>query len=104
MNTEFPQTGEYWHCHHDVLHEWVTDYQERVDYIKADKPKEEIETRLKWFTPVERLPESYGKARKAYVKAWEAYVKAREARDWKKLHDEQHKGCPYDFEKGTLFP
>jgi len=50
-------TGIYWHCHHDIICEYVYDYQERVDYIKKEKPKNEIKTRLKLFKPVKvKLP------------------------------------------------
>ena len=72
----------YWHIHHEILLEETTDIQERIDYIKANKPEKEIPLRLKLMTPVlhpEKLPASFRKARKAYYKAGEAYDKVREA-------------------------
>ena len=53
-------SGMYFHCHHDVLCEWVYDYQERVDYIKNHKPKNEIETRLRLFKKVKGIPSKTG--------------------------------------------
>jgi len=91
------KTGFAFHCHHDTLFEYVTDYDERVRYIKEDKPEREQELRLKLFKiiPDDRLPtklvkawetcvkarEAYDKAGTAYVKAWEACDKARETYD-----------------------
>jgi tetratricopeptide (TPR) repeat protein len=81
----------YWHIHHEILIEETTNIQERIDYIRANKPEKEIPLRLKLMTPVlhpEKLPssfrkawEAYDKAREAYIKAWEAYIKAREVYD-----------------------
>ena len=81
----------YWHIHHEILIEETTNIQERIDYIRANKPEKEIPLRLKLMTPVlhpEKLPssfrkarEDYDKAREAYCKAWEAYDKAWEAYD-----------------------
>lgn len=108
--------GIFWHVHHDTLLEWSDNIQERIDYIKKEKPKHEIETRLKLLKPVKgRLPaefvkaeksydksrKAYHKAREAYNKAYEAYDKAREAYDkafekHKKEIEELHKkecGC-----------
>ena len=90
-------SGFAFHCHHGTLFEWVTDYDERVGYIKENKPREEVELRLKLFRmiPEDRIPkellkaeearykaeEAYYKAREAYSKTLEAYYKAREAYD-----------------------
>ena len=49
----------YWHIHHEILLEETTDIQERIDYIRANKPEKEIPLRLKLMTPVlhpEKLP------------------------------------------------
>ena len=82
------KSGYAFHVHHDKLVEFCSDYDERVEYIKKDKPKAEQELRLRLFQiiPMNRLPqplikarEAYGKAREACNKAWEAYGKAREA-------------------------
>ena len=72
-------SGFAFHCHHDKLVEFVTDYQERVDYIKHEKPIEEQKTRLGLFKmiPTDRLPdrlyqagEAYAEARADLGKAW----------------------------------
>ena len=58
----------YFHIHHSGdLIEWSANIKERIAYIKAQKPAEEIETRLKWMTPVQgKLPKSVGAARAEY--------------------------------------
>ena len=84
----------YWHIHHEILIEETTNIQERIDYIRANKPEKEIPLRLKLMTPVlhpEKLPSSFRKA-------WEAYDKAREAYrpQIEKLHKEEHPDCPWN--------
>ena len=75
-------SGMFWHIHHDVLCEWTNDIQERIAYIRKEKPIDEIETRLKLMKPVKgELPDKFVKALKARKKAWEAYDKAWEARN-----------------------
>ena len=72
------------HCHHDILAEYCYDYDERVAYIKSDKPKNEIETRLKLFKilPKKALKETpiawqeADKARREAYKAWREADKA----------------------------
>jgi len=74
------KAGFYWHGHHNMLLERCYDPQERIDYIKKHKPADEVETRLRWMTPVEgKLPRVVIEAGKAYCKAGKAYHKAREA-------------------------
>ncbi len=89
------RSGLAFHVHHEQLIEFCYDYDERVKYIKENKPKEEIPLRLKLLQiiPDSKIPgrdsreyeayvkarEAYGKADEAYVKADEAYVKAHEA-------------------------
>ena len=49
------QTEEiyYWHIHHDTLMEKATEpIQNRIDYIKNHKPKDEISTRIRLLKPV----------------------------------------------------
>ena len=83
------KSGFYWHVHHDVLFEYCYNYDERVNFIKANKPKKEIPVRLNLMQPVKgKLPEEVvktrkacGKAQEAFDKAWEAYGKASEAYD-----------------------
>ena len=78
----------YWHVHHhEVLCEALTEpIQNRIDYIKSSKPKDEVATRLRCMTPVlhpERLPVKWVKAdakrREAGAKWSEADAKRREA-------------------------
>src|SRR3990172_4654201 len=86
----------FWHIHHEVLLEWSDDIQERIDFIQAEKPKHEVEIRLRLLKPVQgALPpklvkagdardkayDANAKARDAYDKARDAYVKAGDARD-----------------------
>ena len=88
------KSGLAFHCHHDVLFEYVYDYDERVRFIKKNKPRDEEKLRLKLFKliPDELMPgrdspeyRAYDKARKAYNKARETLDKAGEAYDkaWK---------------------
>ena len=106
-------TEFFWHIHHTILVEPLTEpLENRVEYIKAEKPKWEVETRLRLMQPVKgRLPETYVKAWEAYVKAWEAYNKAREAYDKAReacmpeieaLHSAECLNCPWNGE--TIFP
>ena len=75
-----------WHIHHETLLEFTTEpIENRITYIKSDKPAYEIETRLRLLKPVKgKLPtavveagEAYGKAWEACREAWEAYTKAK---------------------------
>jgi hypothetical protein len=94
--------GMFWHCHHDRLCEYVWDYQERVDYIKNNKPKNEIETRLKLFKKIKgKLPkkweEAYAKWKEACAKWEEVDVKweevgAKYLPELEKLHKKEC-GC-----------
>ena len=72
----------YWHIHHEILLEETTDIQERIDYIRTNKPEKEIPLRLKLMTPVlhpEKLPARFRRASEACFKAWEALGKESEA-------------------------
>src|SRR3989337_1265864 len=71
----------YWHIHHkDFLLEWSDDIQERIDFIQAEKPKHEVEIRLRLLKPVQgALPPKLVKAGDARDKAYDANAKARDA-------------------------
>jgi len=71
-------SGFAWHCHHDILYEWVTDYAEREKYIRKHKLAAERELRLRLFRmiPLGKVPVSLDKARAAYDQARDAYYKA----------------------------
>src|SRR3990172_7382236 len=75
----------FWHIHHEVLLEWSDDIQERIDFIQAEKPKHEVEIRLRLLKPVQgALPPKLVKAGDARDKAYDANAKARAAfgKDW----------------------
>ena len=105
----------YWHVHHEILCEPLTEpIQTRIDYIKANKPEYEVETRLRLLKPVqhpESLPkewkEACAKRDEAYAKWDEAYAKWDEANakclpEIEKLHKEECPNCPWNGE--TIFP
>ncbi len=114
-------SGYAFHCHHDQLVEFVTDYQERVDYINKVKPPEERKLRLELFKMISSnlLPfdcDEAGKAcdeaRKVYDEAWKACDEAWKACDeagkacdearkvyddyFIELHEELCPHCPWD--------
>ena len=95
-----------WHVHHDRLLEPLTEpIGNRIAYIKANKSKHEVETRLRLLKPVKgRLPWEVVKAWEAYGKAWEAYGKAvlDHKDEIEALHREECPNCPWDGE--TIFP
>ena len=71
----------YWHLHHDILIENLTEpLKNRIYFIKTEKPKEEIETRLRLFKKV-----------KAKNKDW---PNTREG--WEKLHKKECPNCPWN--------
>ena len=68
--------GFYWHVYHDGLLDWCWDYEERVAYVKANKPEREQELRLRLLQPVKgQLPKPFIQAGVACEKAWVAYRK-----------------------------
>ena len=72
------KSGLAFHCHHEVLVEYVWDYDERVDYIKRNKLASEVDLRLRLFQliPTSKLPDELNKALAEYDKAWAEYDKA----------------------------
>ena len=50
-----PETGFFWHVHHDTLFEWCYSHSSRVRHIHA-KPSYEVKRRLKLFKPIRPLP------------------------------------------------
>ena len=80
--TEF-KTKFYWHIHHKVLVEALTEpIENRIKFIKEHKPEHERELRLRLLKPVTgNLPNDVIEARKALVKARKALDKAGEALD-----------------------
>src|SRR3989304_4644257 len=93
----------YWHIHHkDFLLEWSDDIQERIDFIQAEKPKHEVEIRLRLLKPVQgALPPKLVKAGDARDKAYDANAKARDAYD--KARDAYVKAGDAHVKAGAAF-
>jgi hypothetical protein len=112
MQKQDTKHGFFWHIHHKTLLEWSDDIDERIDYIKSDKPEEEVETRLRLMKPVQgELPKEVFESGKAYDEAWKALDEARKA--WEEalqrnkgvieeLHRKECPNCPWDGK--TIFP
>ena len=100
----------YWHIHHNILMELLLEpIENRIKYIIENKPKEEIELRLRLLKPVKgKLPTMFIAAREACDKAREAYDKAREAETYNEARkayekageasDEARKACREEIE------
>ena len=96
----------YWHIHHDTLAEFATEpIENRIAYIKAEKPTHERETRLRLLKPMSAeataLLAEYEKVQQA---AWAEYEKVRQAA-WEPLgaiHKIECPNCPWDGK--TIFP
>ena len=106
-------TEFYWHVHHERLCEVLTEpIQNRIDYIKSSKPKNEVKTRLRLLKPVqhpEKLPREWLEAdakrrkeadREAYVKWMEADAKY--LPQIETLHKKECPNCPWNGRK--IFP
>ena len=85
------------HVHHDKLFEYCYNYQER-DYIKNNKPKNEIKIRLKRFVMLSKeqaaiLPAQFVKTCQKYYEAWKKCVEARQKYDeaWQKCDEAMQK-------------
>ena len=83
-NLNSDATDFWWHVHHEVLVEYLTEpVRARINYIKSDKPKHEIETRLRLLKPVlGKIPLT--------------------EKGWERLHKKECKGCPWNGT--TIFP
>ncbi len=100
-----PHDTPYWHCHHEVLFEFVDNPQKRIDYIKEAKPNAEIDIRLRLFQPVKgKLPLAVIKAGAAYEKAWNVHRQTLVAHreELETLHAKECPDCPWDGK--TIFP
>ena len=77
----------YWHIHHDILAEPLTEpIENRIRFIKNNKPYHEFETRLRLMKPVRgKLPE-LDKAVAEFVKASAERDKA--SAEWGKAYAE----------------
>ena len=69
----------FWHIHHDVLLEPLTEpLKNRIKYIKENKPKDEIELRLKLMKPVK------GELPLEFVEAWQKYKEMKWDSTWER--------------------
>jgi uncharacterized protein YjbI with pentapeptide repeats len=83
-NLDSDKTDFWWHVHHEILVEQLNEpLRARINYIKKNKPKDEVELRLKLLTPVLGIIPSTKKG-------------------WNDLHKIEC-GCAYSFTKKTIF-
>ncbi len=86
----------YWHIHHEVVVEPLTEpVENRITFIHENKPKEEVETRVRLMKRVQgKLPPEVIEAWQAYDKAGRAYDKAGRAcvEAWQ-AYDETRRAC-----------
>ena len=75
------------HCHHDILVEHCYNYDERVEAIKRNKPKNEQEIRLRLFRLLSQ--EAINEIPQNLVKADAEREKA--AAEWEKAYAEREK-------------
>lgn len=96
----------YWHIHHEQLAEFATEpIENRIQYIKGEKPEREIETRLRLLKPMS------AKAKKLLEVRNAARVEADKVRNavWlqadnplEAIHRIECPDCPWDGR--TIFP
>jgi hypothetical protein len=77
-------TDFWWHVHHETLVESLTEpVRARINYIKKEKPKDEIDIRLQLLKPVlGKIPST--------------------DKGWETLHKKECKNCPWNGK--TIFP
>lgn len=81
----------YWHIHHDRLFELEREpIEERIAYIKSDKPKDEVAIRLHLLKPIKHQAEFL------------TLYSANDAIGIRALHAEECPGCPWNGK--TIFP
>ena len=113
------QPGEvWWHVHHNVLCETLTEpAEERRRYIRSQKPVGEVPVRLRLFRLiVGQLPEPIARVREARLRlgtyrdrvalemAWrdEILAMTHYRKEMKALHAKECPNCPWDGK--TIFP
>ena len=80
-----------WHVHHKVLFEALSEpFESRISYIKSDKPKSEVATRLRLLKKVQ----DQDGLKKAMRNNDHNAIQA--------LHEKECKNCPWDGH--TIFP
>ena len=77
-NINSDQTDFWWHVHHEKLVEYLTEpVRSRINYIKKEKSKNEIEIRLRLLKPVlGDIPNT--------------------EKGWERLHRKECKNCPWN--------
>ena len=80
-----PTKGAFAFVHHKVLSEWSDNIKERIAYIRSDKPKHEVESRLYHLLYLDvpeltKANEDRDKARKDWYKDRKDRDKA--SKDW----------------------
>ena len=89
----------YWHIHHDILLEPLTEpIENRIKFIKENKPKDEIKLRLKLLKPVKgKLPLERDEVRQKYDEVRQKYKSQIEV-----LHKKECPNCPWTG--SSIFP
>ena len=78
----------YWHIHHDILVEEQTEpIENRINFIKNNKPKNEIKTRLRLLKKAKGVDQAWEQYEKVEAQALEQYkkVKAQAWEQYKKV-------------------
>ena len=83
-NIDSDMADFWWHIHHEKLVEQLTEpIRARINYIKKEKPEDEVKLRLKLLKPVlGKIPNTQ--------------------KGWERLHKKECKNCPWDGK--TIFP
>jgi hypothetical protein len=83
-NLDSDKTDFWWHLHHEILVEQLTEpLRARINYIKKEKPKDEVKLRLKLLAPVlGEIPTT--------------------DKGWNALHKKECPKCPWNGK--TIFP
>ena len=103
MQESIIKSGLSIHCHHNILVEHCYNYDERVEAIKRDKPRNEQEIRLRLFKllpkeAIEELPTAWRKADAEWDKACAERRKAcaeldKACAEWDRTWAEWNKAC-----------
>ena len=112
--TDDPVMGLAFHCYHNLLINWVYDYQKRVDYIRTSKPRKEQELRLRLFKmiPEDDLPkteeyDTYIATGTVYNEAYntcnEAYNTCNEAHTCNEVHNACNEACDVYYEAYDVY-
>jgi hypothetical protein len=88
-----PPVKYYWHIHHESLFEVLREpIENRVCYIRENKPLEEVETRLRLLHEVKD------------VKTLKLAIIQNDYETLEQLHQKECPDCPWSNEEHTIFP